>query len=136
MEASKGTTPVRYTLIDGEARSAEHPDTFEVPLREARASLRPGNLAKVGAEFDPDEPHLDVDSPVRPAWEEKFGKAWRGERFWVLINDVRDGVYVGEINNELVYTRHHGLHLGAAIRFEPRHVLAIWHGDDKPAERS
>jgi hypothetical protein len=131
----KRTPPVRYTLIDGEARSTEHPDTFEVPLWEVRASLRPGDLAKVGAEFNPDEPHLNVDSAVRPAFEEKFGQAW-GERFWVLINDVRDGVYFGEVNNELGYTRHHGLYLGAPIRFEPRHVLAIWHGDDKRAERS
>jgi hypothetical protein len=125
----------RYALIDGEARSLEHPDTFAIPPPEERTSLQPGELAKVGAEFDPEEPHLNVDSAVRPAFEERFGQAW-GERFWVVVTEAGKGFYRGEVNNELAYTRNHGLHLGASIRFEPRHVLAIWRANDEGANGS
>lgn len=94
----------RYTLTDAIARHHEHPATFDrVPAR-VIARLQPGDFVKVCAEFPSQN---DVN----------------GERFWLLIREVSASALVGEIDNKLVHTRHHGLRCGDTLTVEPRHIM-------------
>ncbi|MDQ6437904.1 hypothetical protein RB623_27940 [Mesorhizobium sp. LHD-90] len=99
----------RYTLIDAFERSLSHPDTFNFPGFDIVEQAKPGNLLKIGAEFQ------DADSE------------WSGERFWVIVRTVEGaGAAVrltGGIDNELQCTDSHGLRLGDTVTFAPRHVL-------------
>ncbi|NCA94253.1 MAG: DUF2314 domain-containing protein [Sphingobacteriia bacterium] len=95
------------TLDNVETRNATHPDTFEIPSRDAREALRPGDLVKViGAN--------------------KGG----AERFWVKVTEARpSGRYVGALDNRLVCF---ALPAGALIAFGPEHVACIMTRDRAP----
>jgi hypothetical protein len=121
-----------YTLIDAEARHRANPRTFDAPSRPVIASLKPGDLVKIGAEFDVRVKLGDTDPPLRAAWEGRIGAEAAGnigaERFWVRLTEVEKGIkgarkFRGTIENDLVYKAHHGLDDGQQIAFEGRHIL-------------
>lgn len=94
-----------YTLIDGVARNADFPDTFEVP---DTTGIKLGNYVKVGAEFEPIQ-----------------GSPLSGERFWVRVTGIDGDRLCGVIVNDLVASEGHGLRADTIISFERRHVLGI-----------
>ena len=91
-----------YTLWDGEERNREHPDTFEIPTRLERETLKPGDWAKLGFDFGPNE---------------------IVERMWVMVKST-DGMggYMGRLDNEPLTD---AIRCGATVVFGPEHVLSI-----------
>jgi len=102
-----------YTLIDGAKRHAKCPDTFEIPDADTRIKCKLGDVVKIGVEFKHDE------LPVN------------GERFWVRIVRTLPSMfeYMGEVDNDLLFTDAHGLRLGDLVTFGPEHVLEVWDWD-------
>ena len=94
-----------YTLLDAQQRHAEHPETFDVPTPAEIAAMRPGDHVKIGATFTPTE---GIDT----------------ERYWLLLNATTDGErFTGVVDNDLVYTAHHGLRYGDQLTVLSRHLM-------------
>ncbi len=95
-------------LIDGVARAAAHPTTFEVPSPRLIASMGEGDYFKIG-----------LTTPEG-----------MGERFWVKVSEVEtDGEgarYTGTIDNDL--TLFDDRPCGSMISFRARHILGFIHG--------
>lgn len=89
------------TWIDGVARSAAPPETFQIPSDAERAAMSPGDFVKLG-----------LETPES------------GERFWVeVVARIDDGRYVGRIDNEIDSAW--GLAQNDHVIFEPRHILDV-----------
>jgi hypothetical protein len=101
----------QYTLKSGVTRHSRHPETFWIPDREERESLRPGDMVKLMF--------------VVP--EETRGPST--ERMWVKVTRDSNGAYRGELNNAPVFIRH--LPKGTLIKFGPEHVIDITRGSTK-----
>lgn len=94
-----------YTLLDGEARNREYPDTFEIPSEAQRTTLVAGDLVKLC--FKPGGPPFEG-----------------GERMWVMVTEVvTRGRYVGSLDNDPVVIQ--GLDLGDRVEFEAKHVIGF-----------
>ena len=93
------------TLLDGEARNAAHPDTFEIPPLGIRHTCAPGDHVKLGFQIEHDGPNA------------------RGERMWVKVIDLdrANRRYLGILDQDPVIVR---LVDGDFIAFEPKHILA------------
>jgi hypothetical protein len=133
-----------YTLIDAEAQHRKSPRTFDVPSKVVVASLKPGDLVKVGAQFDVRVKPGDTDPPMRAAWERRIGQEVAGnvgaERFWVRLTHEERGPkgtrqFRGTVENDLVYKAHHGLDCGQEMAFEGRHLLD-WMRAENEVEQS
>jgi hypothetical protein len=86
----------RYSLTDVEERARAHPDTFDIPPRTARKSIRVGDLVKL-----------------------VFSDA---ERMWVEVRAVRASkVFRGVLRNTPVLLPP----IRGSIFFGPKHVLDI-----------
>lgn len=84
-------------LVDVERRSARY-KSFEIPSREEREDLWPGDLAKVILAI--------------------------GERLWIRVMDVMEvSTYVGSIVSSPLYNR--DCHMGDMLVFKPENVAAI-----------
>jgi uncharacterized protein YegJ (DUF2314 family) len=92
-----------YTLIDGESRNAEYPDTFEIPSVEERRAVTSGDYVKLGFEYD------DPSSMA-------------GERMWVEVATVGDKL-TGTLANEPIGTT--DLEHGDEVGFELRHIIGL-----------
>lgn len=88
-----------WTLIDAVARHAANPDTFDIPSSEEIADIKVDDYVKIGME-----------------------KRGGGERFWVIVKEIKDDHFVGAVNNDLIYV---DLELDAPIEFEAKNVLDI-----------
>lgn len=97
-------------LINVEQMNFAHPVTFPVPMFEERAAVKPGDVVKVGVEFEP----IEIE-----------GSKVSGERFWVRVTVKNLRGLVGEVNNTLYMTDQHGLGGGDKIRFQSFHILDI-----------
>lgn len=95
-------------LIDGLERVKESPKTFEVPSDFLKASVAAGDYVKVG---------IEVSDPAAP---------FAAERFWVIVKAITDDGFEGVVNNDLTMTDFHGVKCDDPIRFEARHILAIF----------
>ena len=96
------------SLIDGEARQAAHPATFEVPCRRRKQAVGAGWFVKIGAEF-----------PTPEAGEHA------GERFWVEVTSRAGDRFRGRVNNVLIHRDFLGLDNADDLEFEARHILNI-----------
>ena len=99
-----------WTLVDGEQRAREHPDTFEVPPRDQREQLGLGDFAK--AIF------------VTPSMLQQN----MGERMWLRVlerKQVGKGpiTYRGQLDNSPHLVS--GLKAGDDVTFRPENVIAI-----------
>lgn len=102
--AVRGADGVWYSLEDGEDRNRQNPGTFEIPSREAREDLQPGQIVK-------------LLFAIVAGGEEQI------ERMWVVV-ERRDGDdYIGRLDNQPVSTDQ--MRPGMTVRFQPRHVIAI-----------
>jgi hypothetical protein len=123
-----------YTMMDGVALHKANPTSFEIPSADDIAKLKAGDYIKIGVKFNPNV-KIGDDPAIRVAWEAKVGhNLTDGERFWVKLTsdplrELDDPVFKlcvrGVIDNDLVYTAHHGLDSGQTITVERRHILAI-----------
>jgi hypothetical protein len=94
---------MNWTLINGEARHAEFPDTWGLLPLEERTSVPVGTSVKLGFEF-----------------------AEGGERMWVAVTGrTESGGYLGDLKN-LPFFDLAGLELGSPVSFGPEHILDIW----------
>jgi len=83
--------------IDGVAKHHAHPETFEIPDPAAIGRLKFGDFVKIGVER---------------------------ERFWVQLAELKEGRYVGRIDNDLVFSHLHGLFCDDVVTFQTRHILS------------
>jgi len=95
--------PELFSLVSAEERHAESPDTFQIPSREEREGLCPGDHVKI-------------------IFETATG---RPERMWVRVEDVGEDCYLGSIANKPAFIPPHVLKFGDEIVFGPEHVASI-----------
>lgn len=94
-------------LSNGEKLAAAHPRTFEIPDKQERESLQPGDFAKM-------------------IFDEQ-------ERMWVKVAGRRDnGQYYGHLDNHPVLVT---LSRGDEVEFSPKHVIAIFRKEEIDALR-
>jgi len=90
------------TLIDGEKRQDEHPETFVIPPLWVRHSVDAGDVVKVGFEL----------------------QGTGAERMWVRVTRVTDnGTYEGELDNHPAILP---MDYGDAVAFGPENILDVW----------
>ncbi|AXQ68845.1 hypothetical protein HOU00_gp280 [Caulobacter phage CcrPW] len=100
------TIPVRALqagiLVDGVARNAEYPESFQIPSEYERENLKLGASVKVCIEVD----------------------QGGGERFWTdVVARLDDGDYLVKVDNHLVNSIYHGVRLNDILRVAPKHIL-------------
>jgi len=100
-----------WALISAEARNAAHPETFQIPSREKRESLVPGEAAKLLFEIENREAETIVDRGV--------------DRMWVIVKTRAEGGYVGVLDNDPGTEENLRLREGDNIAFGPEHIAAI-----------
>lgn len=95
---------VTYTLDNAAETRREFSNTFYLPPKEQRESLRIGDLVKLifRIEFD-DDAHV--------------------ERMWVQVTDVRSDGYVGVLDNDPYCTDE--IRSGMRVEFHSDHVIQI-----------
>ncbi len=117
-----------WCLEDGEQRTREHPDKFEIPELALREILEPGDLAKLIF-------RIAVDDENEP---EAF------ERMWVIVRARIPGGYMGLLDNEpSKIDENDELWRGTELPFQAKHIIAAEHGNAEsrslarlPARRS
>lgn len=110
-----------WELESGEERHAKSPKQFWLPAKEARSSLRAGQLAKL----------LFLIEAI-----DENGNAEHGvERMWVLVTEVHSQYLLGRLVNQPVTIAEDAdvyLSLGSEIPFRSEHVIDIheWARED------
>jgi hypothetical protein len=101
-----------WQLESGEARHAEAPETFWIPSREQRDSLKPGEAAKLLFMIE----------------AENQGQLERGvERMWVIIRGRLGPFYTGVLDSTPVSIEPDPsiLTRGTEVIFAPEHVIDV-----------
>ena len=101
-----------WQLESGEARHAAAPDTFWIPARAQRDSLRPGEAAKLLFEIE----------------AENEGRLERGvERMWVIVRGRIGPFYTGVLDSTPASVEPAASFLarGSEVLFAPEHVVDI-----------
>src|SRR5262249_48669827 len=75
-----------WALISAEDLNASHPDTFQIPEREKRESLAPGDAAKLLFDIETREEGRVVDRGV--------------DRMWVIVKGRTEGAFIGVLDND------------------------------------
>ena len=95
-----------YTLLNAEEMHAAHPDTFEIPPRNEREQLGPGDLAK-----------LVFNDPDRDT-----------EPMWVRVTGIPSaGGYLGKLLDEPLNI---DAEYGDTVTFGPEHIVDLLSGDE------
>ena len=107
----RGLILLSWELDDGEEVHREAPSTFWIPPAERRAALPAGAIVK-----------LIFRLTLRdPATGEELVEV---ERMWVTVDGRTGLTYQGRLDNDPYCTS--DLVSGAAVEFEPRHVIQIY----------
>jgi hypothetical protein len=93
-----------WKLEDAQILANEFPYTFYKPSSEVVSLLKEGNEVKLIFEFESDDP-----------------EAPQAERMWVEIKEIKNGKYVGTLDNDPAYIN--DLNLGDTVEFEERHIV-------------
>ena len=104
-----------WMLISAEDRHAAHPETFEIPRREERESLSPGEGVKLLFDIETREGDRVIDRGV--------------DRLWVIVKRRTGLSYLGVLDSDPGSREGVNLHEGDDIGFGPEHVAAI----DRPS---
>ena len=96
---------VSYVLEDGEESNRAYPETFEIPSKEARDSLKAGQIVKLMFRITAD------------------GKT-QTERMWVVVKAKEQNGYRGILDNDPTCTEK--MKSGLEVNFQPRHVISIY----------
>jgi hypothetical protein len=101
-----------WELESGEARHAASPDTFWIPNRRDRETLKPGSGVKL----------LFIIET-----EDETGIQQGVERMWVIIKRRLPGVYIGILDSEPATFEPDPSFLsrGSEIVFKPEHIIDI-----------
>jgi hypothetical protein len=97
-----------WELDNVEELHAQHPDTYHIPSRQERSSLRIGNRVKLVFLF---------------LTQRKGQEIIQGERMWCTIVEVNDGRYVGTLDNCPVTSE--VVQPGDRIEFGPEHIATV-----------
>ncbi|CCG97249.1 conserved hypothetical protein [Marinobacter nauticus ATCC 49840] len=97
-----------YVLDDGEVIHEQHPDTFWIPEKSTRESLRVGDLVKLIFSME----------------ETTGSEATSVERMWVEVTQVYEGYYLGRLDNEPYGSD--CLKCDQDVFFQSRHVIDIY----------
>ena len=100
-----------WELISAEDRNAAHPETFQIPAREKRESLAPGEGAKLLFDIETREGGHVVDRGV--------------DRMWVIVKARTDAGYIGVLDNDPGTAENLRLREGDCITFGPEHIADI-----------
>jgi hypothetical protein len=100
-----------WELISAEDRYATHPDTFQIPAREERENLAPGDAAKLLFDIETREEGRIVDRGV--------------DRMWVIVKDRTEGGYVGVLDSNPGTAENLRLREGDHVTFRPEHIAEI-----------
>jgi hypothetical protein len=100
-----------WQLISAEERNAAHTSTFQIPDREKRESLVPGEAAKLLFDIETRENGQVVDRGV--------------DRMWVIVKARIKGGYVGVLDSDPGIAENLRLCEGDVITFGPEHVCEI-----------
>lgn len=95
-------TEYGITLIDGDARRADHPDTFAMPSVPERMAVQVGDFVKLGFEIN--------------------ASGINGERMWVRVTEAAGGYFEGVLRNNPVIVP---ISFGDPVMFRCRHILDI-----------
>jgi hypothetical protein len=106
-----------WDLISAEDRNATHPETFQIPAREKRDDLGPGDGAKLLFDIQTTEEGRVVDRGV--------------DRMWVIVKARSNGRYLGVLDSNPGAAENLCLREGDSITFGPEHVSEI---DTPPRE--
>jgi hypothetical protein len=98
-----------WTLVSAEDRHAAHPGTFEIPPREIREALEPGQAAKLLFDIEIRKGGRVVDRGV--------------DRMWVIVRARTGGRYVGVLDSDPGLAEGLRLRPGDEILFGPEHVV-------------
>lgn len=98
-----------WTLDDGEQAHARNPDTYWIPSRPQRESLKLGDLAKLRF--------------VLALVDDDGNEERSSERMWVEVTALVDGWFRGVLKNQPVSTVEDLI--GMEVWFQPRHVIDI-----------
>ena len=93
-----------WKLEDAQILANDFPYTFYKPSSEVVSRLKEGNEVKLIFEFEsnyPEEP--------------------QAERMWVEIKEIKNGKYIGALDNAPAYIK--DLNLGDTVEFEERHIV-------------
>ena len=107
-------TTTSWHLDDVQVIANENPYTFYKPSVTAVQSLMPGDRAKLVFMLHSDDP----DAPT-------------GERMWVEIVRIEEGIFDGRLVNRPLYIE--DLVPGDAVRFEARHIMDVSVDDPEPS---
>jgi len=136
-----------YELVNGVALHAEHGERFQIPHAVLKKHVGAGHFVEL--RIDSPRFSMHENAPERctcPSCNGEMTKpilrhehpaslfplpkhhipsrGW-GEDFWGQVTE-RDGQFLkGVVDNQLVESRLHGLHLGDEIMFHEDHILAI-----------
>ena len=100
-----------WELISAEDRNATHPDTFQIPAREKRENLAPGDAAKLLFDIETREEGRVVDRGV--------------DRMWVIVKSRTEGGYIGVLDSNPGTAENLRLYEGDSITFRPEHISEI-----------
>ena len=121
-----------FRLTDAVERNRSYPASFHIPGEAEIDGLSVGDHVKVCVEFGRARivPGTDASRAAAAASRAGTDANVDGERFWVQIawtdgKPGRDRGFRGRVDNDLVYTDHHGLSYNDELVFDGRHVLAI-----------
>jgi hypothetical protein len=115
------STPTRFasiaedgwTLVSAEARHNEHPESFSIPGRIERESLRTGDAAKLLFDIETREAGRVVDRGV--------------DRLWVIVKG-REGIhYVVVLDSDPGIAWGLTLRPGTEVVFGPEHIVEVDH---------
>ena len=98
--------PVTFVLESGVELHEQSPDTFLLPPSETRASLQPGDLAKL-------------------VFRITDGEKVCVERMWVIVPSVTPDGYIGTLDNDPYCTQE--IQSGLLVEFSADHVIGIDH---------
>jgi hypothetical protein len=97
-----------WELASAEERHAQYPDSFSIPSREERESLKRGDWVQL----------------LFLLRGEKKGKTFvQCEKMWVNIHEVRSGEYRGNLESKPATSQ--VLRPGSNVTFEPQHVCTV-----------
>ncbi|MDO5046380.1 DUF2314 domain-containing protein [Campylobacter sp.] len=98
---------INFSLDDVEAYEREFGEEFKIPPKQERINLKRGDVVKLIFRFE------DEDS--------EFAQV---ERMWVIVDDIKDGYFIGILDNE-PFTKG-CIKAGDLLKFDHTHVLEIY----------
>ncbi|WP_373033752.1 DUF2314 domain-containing protein [Sulfurovum sp.] len=101
-----------YELDNGEELHREYPDSFSIPNKEIRGSLKPGNIVKLIFRME-ETPGSDEVSV---------------ERMWVQVTKTHKFYYEGVLDN--VPTGSECVNYGQTVNFKSCHVIDVYEDEN------